>query len=276
MNTQYNYNKYYYLQDVEGYFINNLSIDVIQINLRSCIDIIQESILSFCSNINIHSIYLRGSIARGIIYPQYSDIDIIIIGLPNSQIDINSLRPFLNNVVNKKNLPFQKVDIYLQNRDEIFPSTAFSIKVSSICLYGTSLAESLPKYKADNSVCFTIKSLESNIDIAINDLGKIMSLPKEFQNKKGVSSIYNWIAKKLLRSGMELTIPIQKKYTRNLYCCYTLFAETFPEEASKMKKILDFFINKETNCEILIAAINKIEKFIICQIISKNNYNATI
>lgn len=52
-----------------------------------------------------------------------------------------------------------------------------------------------------------------------------------------------WYMKELLRSANEITLERSHKYTRDLYKCYELFSEYYPEKESEMREVLYLALN---------------------------------
>ena len=51
------------------------------------------------------------------------------------------------------------------------------------------------------------------------------------------------IMKVLLRSGFEVVMEREGKYTNDLYCCYQAFAKYYPARQNTMRRVLFLYLN---------------------------------
>jgi uncharacterized protein len=228
--------------DSEGFLINESRWEKVNKKYRPAIDQIVESLkASFPTE--IHSIYLRGSLPRGLGIEGVSDIDLLVVvsDFPEktfshdliSQIEIEILQhyPFVSGI----EVGFYKLkEIIDPRRFGIIP---FMIKTYSIPLYGENLQEKLPRYKADAKLANEhIFNLESQIGMAVEDL-------EGNEDTEDIKDCCTWIMKIIIRCGMALVIEKEQTYTRDLYPAYDLFSKHYPEQKKEMEKALLLAIN---------------------------------
>jgi hypothetical protein len=196
----------------------------------------------------LHSVYIRGSVAQGTAIKDVSDIDsfAVIKG------DVNKLETDWVDVVEdviKKRYPFvTKVEFgflpynELTKSEEYFPSR-FTIKVTSVCIYGEDLSKLIRGVKPDIE---TAQKLQEDIKWVI----EVTKRDMKNKNNQTVKNRCSWAMKRLLRQGMIIVMPREKAFSRDLYICYKTFSKYYPERERDMLKVLELAIypthNKKT------------------------------
>ncbi|WP_019506268.1 nucleotidyltransferase domain-containing protein [Pleurocapsa sp. PCC 7319] len=188
--------------DIEGYLLNDLNFDRISDALKDIINLLKKAILSHEHYKNIHSIYMRGSIARGKIYVPLSDIDLIVLFYQDTS--IRELKKKLSKIIQEVYSENMKIDIYGVNYQALSRNTQFSLKINSICIYGVDVSEKIQKFKPDKSICFLQQSFVQDVQTAKADLRALKTLSFNDMYKQPILKIYGWIAKRILRVGLEL------------------------------------------------------------------------
>ena len=183
----------------------------------------------------MHSIYLRGSVARGNNVDGFSDIDVFAIiydiedrwkiadWQPDLQKELQIEFPFVKEVEVMLTQYFK--DFYQKN-----PRLAMIIKTQSLCIYGEDLIEEIPPFLPNKKMILNLTWLEEDL----NDF-----LQKETIAQKD----YQEIAKILIRSGFELVKEKEQKFTTDLYLCYQVFSEYYPEKEKEMREVLHLYLN---------------------------------
>lgn len=212
--------------DSEGYILNSGVYPVIQEVYRAPVQLAVDLALSRFSDI-IHSIYLRGSVAKGIAVPNISDIDFIFISsrsVTREEKDILykefepqvcTTFPFINDI----EYHFQSIEL-LKNK-----GVQFMMKTQCVCIYGDDVNLTLPRFRIDKNAFAHIHSLEKDVI-------------DTFDDKHSCA----WIMKRLVRTGFELCMMRSQKYTRDLYPCYEVFSEYYPERKEEMFEALTLAI----------------------------------
>ncbi|MFD2452951.1 hypothetical protein [Ideonella paludis] len=112
------------------------------------------------------------------------------------------------------------------------------IKTQSLCLWGEDLAPSLPGYRPGPALAAHAHQLQA-------DLQAFQAECPEGDTAEMAQDIREWcqwIMKRVVRSGFELTMARERTYTRDLYPCYTAFACHYPERAPQMRQALQWAI----------------------------------
>src|SRR5215213_4424470 len=139
--------------DDEGYLVNELSQSDIASPWDSVVELIRDAYLKNLGE-RVHSIYLRGSVARGHAIEGISDVDTFAVlrtqedALDLSWVyrlnsEIEASNPFCNGI-EVVCLPYQEL---LNYDNEQFASWRMIVKTQSLCIYGEDLAEGLPRFK---------------------------------------------------------------------------------------------------------------------------------
>ena len=184
----------------------------------------------------IHSIYVRGSVATGEAVDNISDIDLIVL-VKNDNFDtinfddVKIKYPF----VYKLDIRYEYVSDVLYNTNKIksIDVLRFVIKHHSVCVYGDNIQEDISRYKFDS---YFLKTHSSDM----------MSYLKSIKNNIFESNIntdtfskgMSWVSKRIIRSGYQLVRDDLNVYTRDLYQCYKLFSKFYPDKENQMKMVL--------------------------------------
>lgn len=219
--------------DKYGYVVNPASAEKIQEEWQPLInDIIDLYKKSFGNS--LRNVYIRGSVAKGEAIPGVSDIDTFsFVDLTEDEIS-ESLKkdadkslltkyPFVTGV----ELGAQPFDNHKQKDDIIFLN-------QSLCVYGEALE--VPKLKPGREMVVHALNINKNMDWLHNFLEKE-------QTQEEVKNSCVWIMKGLLRSGCEIVMERSQKYTRDLYPCFEIFSEYYPEKEEEMKEVLHLSLN---------------------------------
>lgn len=243
--------------DERGYIINPASLEKIQEKYLPAVKEIKEEYLKHFGE-NLHSVYLRGSVAKGEAIENISDIDsFAVIALKDSDINTDWAGEFNNSIRTK--YPFitgvEIGAIPLDDLDE-YPGDKIMIKTQSVCLYGENLANTLPSLKPGKDITQHIKGIQQEIE-------RTKEWLKKEQSEEEITQRCTWIMKRILRSGFELVMEDLHKYTRDLYYCYLGFSEVYPEKKKEMYQVLELAINPTSNSEIILDILESTGEWLI-------------
>ena len=234
-----------------GYLINRDNIQNNQSHWLAAVEAVNDIYLTKWTD-NIHSIYIRGSIAKGIAIDRVSDIDsfAVIKAGKFESIDISDRALFEawaedSEAMLQAKFPFiTGLELGLEpfedvkDRDNIY---SFIIKVEAVCIYGEDLADRIAPYKLSPEIAFQTKYIHFHLEQFLSEY------PNETESEKKLW--LNWLMRRFLRLGMELIMQDERNYTRDLYLCYESFAKHYPERAEQMYHALELAINPQTNEE---------------------------
>jgi hypothetical protein len=247
--------------DENGYIINDSSVKKIKPNFYEVIEEVIENYRAYLGA-DLHSVYIRGSVPRGLGIDSVSDLDTIAITNKNTNdIDLKWVEKAERGLNEKFNC-VNGVEFSLYHIEEILETTTFSIipfmiKTHSVCVYGEDFKVYLPNYKADITVGNEhLVNLKSQIEQAKEDLDGNDDI-------EDILDCCGWIMKIIVRAGLALVIEKENKYTRDLFPAYKIFSEYYPEKESDMKQALKYAINPVENPNEIIDFLDEMGNWMI-------------
>lgn len=217
--------------DNEGYLVNESSLEKITDPWREVVDIYAQKFQEELGE-NFHSLYIRGSIARGTAVEGVSDIDgIVLTNVEPDKIDWLWRPPMRLGVLEK--YPFLKgvdfgqasVDSVLNGENKV---RAFLIKVLSVCVAGKDISSQLPLVKPGRDAFVVRWKFDQKIQPDYH-AGSEYTLRHRTKH----------VGKQILRAGMELVMEREQAYSRDLYPCYAMFSKYYPEKEPAMRLALE-------------------------------------
>ncbi|SES79164.1 hypothetical protein SAMN05216389_102192 [Oceanobacillus limi] len=231
--------------DAKGYIINNSKLS--NINSEFC-KVIEEVIENYQIHLkeNLHSIYIRGSIPRGLGIKSVSDLDTIAITNNNTIVTDMMWVDKIEYELNKKYNCINGVEFSFYHIQEILNTTTFSIipfmiKTHSVCVFGEDIKDYLPHFKADKTL---------GNEHLINLKNQVNQAKEDLVGNEDIEDILDccgWIMKIIVRAGLALVIEKEHRYTRDLFPAYKVFSKYYPEKESNMKLALKYAINPVGN-----------------------------
>jgi len=226
-----------FIPDKQGFLISDVSHNNISKQWEPLVDEFILLIKQACLK-NLHSIYLRGSVATNTTIKGISDADFLVI--TNRHISSTKKTNIwkLTDTLASKNPHITRIDVGFYTHKNILriKEKAF-IKLMSLCVYGPNIIKDIAKLKPGIDVAIQIPDLESEIKDIFT---KIDSSQINDQNAK---SVCVWIMKRLVRSGFELVSAQAQCFTRDLYPCWQIFSKYYPQKKDQMKQALLLTIN---------------------------------
>lgn len=217
--------------DSSGYLVSQSSLEKITEPWREIVNICTEKFQDELGD-NFHSLYIRGSIARGTAVEGVSDIDgIVLTNLDPNQIDWSWRPPMRIEMLEK--FPFLKgVDFGQASAESVINGDnkvrAFLLKVMSVCVAGTDIIPLLPSVKPGRDALVVRWKFEEKIK---PDYHTGLEFTLRHRTKH--------IGKQILRAGMELVMEREQAYSRDLYPCYEMFSRNYPEKEPAMREALE-------------------------------------
>ncbi|MEM7427665.1 MAG: nucleotidyltransferase domain-containing protein [Pseudomonadota bacterium] len=232
----------YWRLDCRGCILNDADASLIGPAFEAAVD---EAVSACRNNLgpNLHSVYLRGSIPRGLALPGISDMDIIALAsaptdsedqawIQTTEREIFGRHPQLTGV----QIEFAAAD---DARDTGFVhEMPFVLKTQSVCLFGEDLTSVLPTYTPDAAVAnIDIVQIDADITEARNNV----RAPGE--DRTHVKYWSSRIAKNMIRTGFSLIMLRENRFTRDLALCASDFGRHFPFRQTEMNTALNLALN---------------------------------
>lgn len=210
---------------------------------------------------NIHSIYLRGSLPRGLAIEGKSDIDTfaLVHGTPKN-LDLSWIQAFKSEFLKKfkgaqdLEMHFFPVEPTLNQMG--FFSLRFTIKHLSVCLYGEDLGASIPPFKPDLRIAYAFHGM---LGEEINQVEKWL---KTKRKPEDIRRACQWIMKRIVRTGFAIVIHFEKTYTRDLYYCYEGFSKHYPQKSAEMFQALQLAITPSEDEAFILATLKGIGEWL--------------
>lgn len=196
---------------------------------------------------DVHSIYIRGSLAKGVAVKGVSDIDSFAVSKPDKvqpvSYDAFGVWAHETEKMVQQAFPFVAgVEVGLETfsglQDRDNPYT-FIVKTEAACVYGESLVNSTKPYTLSPEIAIQTRYFEHHLG---QFTAEYLNEPEEDKREYVV-----WLMRRFLRLGMELVMIKERRYTRDLYLCYESFAKHYPEQDAQMYRALTLAINPETS-----------------------------
>lgn len=224
----------FYQTDVSGNLINECAISNVHSEFIGDIDRLTTICKEVAPPAKLHSLYLRGSVPRGLASPEHSDIDSFAILEADRDICAEFQAKVRLGCLSIK----RKVDFCAFTLENVktLPEweLAFVIKVHGLCVYGRDLIPSLHDYRPSK----TIVAGCANIADAVNHAKQsLLRMPDS------ASHVYKWIAKRYVRTGLALCIERDQRYSPDLWPCYCVFRDWYPDHSQDMLTALEVAVN---------------------------------
>ncbi len=230
--------------DSDGNILNDASLEYIKPPYDA---MIADVVALYTRNIvnDIHSIYVTGSIARGLavegisnlnmfaVLTEETDADLVLQDwIPSAEEELLAKYPSLSDVV---------LEIWPYNHVFSDPGRfsigAFIIKTHSICIWGSDVAPELADYKVESAI-----ANDDLVQIEL-DINEAVSKIKRNSRPENVAYWCREVMKQILRAGFALVMVEEGVHTRDLDLCCEYFVKHYPERVVEMRQALVFAEN---------------------------------
>lgn len=217
--------------DSEGFIINPASSGKIDPQWQQVLDAVVLAYQEVFGD-KLVSVYVRGSVAKGQAVEGVSDVDCFAyVQLLEDEFDRAEVREHEKKLSEEFSF-VQKVEM------EIDPTSyaaddQFWIG-QAVLLYGKDLLTK--KMRLDQEI---IQHLKGITQIS----GKVQTKLSQDVRDGTVEDLCTWMCKQYLRAGIELCLSRSGKYSRDLYRCWEVFSEYYPEQSNNMKEVLYLALN---------------------------------
>ncbi len=249
--------------DRDGYIINHS--DWKKIN-PIFLPVIYDVVNTYSTHLqdDLHSVYIRGSIPKGIGIEGVADLDTIAVTKQNlNKSQLKRLKE-VEQELNQKHTCVDGIELSFYGIEDILNTSSFSIisfilKTHGICAFGEDLIPQLPRYRADEALANDhLIHLQGQIKNACDDL-------QDNSDMEDIKDCCKWIMKIIVRAGLALVINKANSYTRDLYPAYKLFSEYFPEKENDMKKALEYAITPIIDVNLLLSFLNEFGTWMVSE-----------
>ena len=235
--------------DERGYLINDAKLEHIQPRFQAVMD---DVIHEYVSNIgkDIHSIYLTGSIPRGLAVEGKSDLNAIAVLEYYSDPELvlqDWIEPAEKAIVAKHDCVSDvQMELYphgwLLFDESEFSIAAFILKTHAVCVWGADISPDLTEYKfTDKATRIAIANddivqLDPDVDEAIH----------EIETEKSSANVKYWckrICKNIVHAAFGLVMVDERVHTRDIDISVRYFLKHYPNEQDNIQQAVDFIAN---------------------------------
>lgn len=222
----------YLQQDADGWLLSDSHWDKVPEHWREVLAIVVEAYRRQLGE-QIHSIYLRGSVAAGLGIDGHSDLDTFaLVYDEKAHWEPLAWGKGLETDLRKKFSFVREVEVVRSGISAaalVNPFLAAMLKLQSICLWGENLIPHLPKVKPSFALARNYRWLTEDVT-ALRGADQLSD--EEIKS----------LLKAILRSGFELVLEREGKYTTDLYPCYQSFSKYYPDWEPEMKQVLLYYL----------------------------------
>lgn len=254
----------YWRIDDEGNITNDAHHNLIDPIFYPIISAVKQKYLEKLGD-KIHSIYLTGSISRGLAIALESDLDVFAVLNRDIQIEhehaiklasISILNEYP--VVSDVQMEIWPWDyVFPENNQKTFTIGSFIIKTHSVCIHGNNLANIISNFKLSKQIALDdIVQIKSDIEEALFEVRKDSS----------PVNIRYWckrIMKNIVRTGFSLVMNKEHCFTRDLSLSSVTFSKYYPDQKEHMNKALSLIHNPTSSVDELRIFLSQFGQWII-------------
>jgi hypothetical protein len=214
--------------DEFGYVKPDVSIDQVGAIWRPLVAFVRDALMD---RPDVRSVYLRGSIPRGLAIENVSDADFFYLSETNydrADIELDLAARAKFGFVN--GIELSRLDCSTLERTrhpQRRPYFHMLLKTQSVFLSGDDIAKDIEAFRIGPEMVSHVFSLEGDFARLPNLLDK--------GRKSGIEKLmHQWFFRRIVRSGFEITMNRNDRFTRDLYLCYEQFALFYPGRSEQM------------------------------------------
>ena len=228
--------------DEQGVLLGSAGDAVVREPWASAVEALVRRYVAAWGN-DLHSVYVRGSVAKGWALEGSSDVDTLAVLRRDAsgEAGSESVDAWASAVEAEMRhaLPFVvgvEVDVVpfevALDRARI---EAFVLKTQATCVHGQDLADRLEPYVLGPEVAFQTRFFRQHLESFVRGYAH-----EPVTDRPG---FLVWMVRRFLRLGMELVMVKEGRYTRDLYLCYESFAKHYPAWEGEMRQALELAVN---------------------------------
>jgi predicted nucleotidyltransferase len=249
--------------DEEGYLVSDSAPEKIVPPWREPVEEVARACVRHLGE-KLHSVYVRGSVARGQAIERVSDLDMLaVVRADPDTLDLSWKRELQKRMA--ESYPFQTgVELELIPHDWLLRSdeaswVRFKIAVQCACVRGEDLRGSFPRFRPGKDIALHVWPLRSEIRRVVGRL-------QGTDDPRGVAEECGWLMKRIVRAGLELVMEREGVYTRDLRPCYEAFAKHYPEREPSMRRALEWAIEPSSERREILAFLAEIAPWLLAEI----------
>lgn len=243
----------FYKTDQAGNLINECAIENVKPPFLNEVYKLQDICQNLIHSADLHSLYLRGSVPRGLAAPEFSDIDAFAILNNDHAIcsDYQAKVRLASFAIRRKVdfLAFTLADLSALAEWEL----AFVMKIHSLCLIGSDLIPTIVDYSPSKRIIAGYADIGMDIDHARSAL----------LHKPNTSShVCKWIGRRIVRAGLAICIERDHRYSPDLWPCYCVFRDWYPHLAQNMLTAFEMAVCDTIDTQVALHILNGFGRWI--------------
>lgn len=204
---------------------------------------------------DIHSLYVRGSVARGAAVQGIADLDMVLV---LRELSAPPLAATIDRIEAETRAAFAflrgaELDAVpragLRGPLRPWPRQAFLLKTQGVCVDGADLIPTLPPAHIRDAMIES-RRLESSIALARQKLASPRTCERERQ------AWCLWLMKIIVRSAFELVSHLEQCHTRELRACAAIFSKHHPAQAAAIDQAVAWAVDPTDDARAIIALLD--------------------
>ncbi len=218
--------------DQSGHVKPDVAIDRIGTIWKPLVAFVSDALMN---RHGVRSVYLRGSIPRGLAIENISDADFMYFsetGFDQADIElekaVETKFPFVKGVEFSRlnRATFDKVRVPQQR-----PYFHMLLKTQCLFLVGDDIVRDIEPFRIGPEMVSHVFSLEA-------EFSRLRHWLNGSRKSGAEQAMDQWFSRRIVRSGFEITVDRSDRFTRDLYLCYEQFAAFYPDRAEEMFGVL--------------------------------------
>jgi len=238
----------FFENDADGFVLNPCSFERVRAHWMPVLEAVRQYYLDRFGTL-VHSIYLRGSLPRGLAVEGFSDLDTFcLLKAPGFRWEEVPGRADLESRL-RREFPFVwgvelQVSSFNETLETTYPALAAILKTQSLCLFGTDISSQMPAVRPGPDLMIYRHWLEQDV--------------RDFLSKKTIKHIdCQDIMKTLIRSAFELVMARAGRFTPDLYWCWRAFSDFYPDRKPDLRQALHWYLNPTADVSFLHPFVHK-------------------
>ncbi len=225
--------------DESGHVQPDVAGDRINGRWKPLVDFVSRALID---RHGVRSVYIRGSIPRGLAIENVSDADFIYcadVDFAAADADLEAAAmtkfPFVRGL---KCFRLGQAELNRIHPPQRRPYFHMLLKTQSLFLTGDDVVKNIEPFKIGPDMVSHVFSLANEFAKATRWLANASISPEGAKNDDLLRPARQWISKRIVRSGLEVTMDRCDHFTRDLYLCYEQFSKFYPQWSWQMYQIL--------------------------------------
>ncbi|MEI6044567.1 MAG: hypothetical protein WCS37_09445 [Chloroflexota bacterium] len=247
--------------DEDGFLVNDASSEKIVPPYEAVVAVVKETYLKYARD-SIHSIYLRGSIPRGLALEGVSDVDTFAItfgeppalNLAQIKAESNAILESHPCITKAEFNFFPSAEVITPHR---FSTQGFLIKTQAVCLYGENLAPQFPNYRPDKFVA------NDHLSQIKRDINRAIAEIKSSTDPQNTLYWCRRTMKSIIRSGFALVMLDERAYSKDIRLCYEFFIKYFPTQSNNMLRAVELAIEPSSDLVEVLSLLENLGGWLI-------------